>query len=263
MNPLIAGLILFLKLDVEFPMGGGQLEQIFLRWLHIVAAIIWIGLLYYFNLVSFPSMKDLDSGTRAKVIATFMPRAMWWFRWSALVVWIVGFRYFMILAQTDAAAIGTPSAAARWLVEWFACWVVASVLIVGVMQMSTGPLKNGWLVAAIVILIFRCRLGRSCFSGYARSGEPHTIHKPGRWAGDNHDVPGLGTRVALPEKGNWLGAGAPQRRHRDASRNTKVDERDIRCGAHWTLDFISDDLFHGGIVTLSISVGDLTIRRDA
>ncbi len=153
MNPLIAGLILFLKLDVEFPMGGGQLEQIFLRWLHIVAAIIWIGLLYYFNLVSFPSMKELDSGTRAKVIATFMPRAMWWFRWSALVVWIVGFRYFMILAQTDAAAIGTPSAAARWLVEWFACWVVASVLIVGVMQMSTGPLKNGWLVAAIVILI--------------------------------------------------------------------------------------------------------------
>jgi uncharacterized membrane protein len=153
MNPLIAGLILFLKLDVEFPMGGGQLEQIVLRWLHIVAAIIWIGLLYYFNLVSFPSMKELDSGTRTKVIATFMPRAMWWFRWSALAVWIVGFRYFMILAQTDAAAIGTPSAAARWLVEWFACWVVASVLVVGVMQMSSGPLKNGWLIAAIVTVI--------------------------------------------------------------------------------------------------------------
>jgi uncharacterized membrane protein len=153
MNPLIAGLILFLKLDVEFPMGGGQLEQIVLRWLHIVAAIIWIGLLYYFNLVSFPSMKELDSGTRTKVIATFMPRAMWWFRWSSLAVWIVGFRYFMILAQTDAAAIGTPSAAARWLVEWFACWVVASVLVVGVMQMSSGPLKNGWLIAAIVTVI--------------------------------------------------------------------------------------------------------------
>ncbi len=153
MNFVIASLFLLLKLDVEFPLGAGQPEQIVLRWMHIVAGIMWVGLLYYFNLVSFPSMKEMDTGTRTKVIAAVMPRAMWWFRWSALLVWIAGFRYFMILAQTDAAAIGTPSAAGRWLVEWFVCWVVASVLIVGVMQMSVGPLKNGWLVAVIVAAI--------------------------------------------------------------------------------------------------------------
>ena len=110
------------------------------------------------QLVSVPAMKEFDGGTRVKVIAAVMPRAMSWLRWSSLVVWIAGFRYFMILTQTDAAAIGTPSAAAMWLVEWFACWVVASVLIVGVVQMSMGPLKNGLLVAAIItaILVGAC-----------------------------------------------------------------------------------------------------------
>jgi uncharacterized membrane protein len=150
---IISSLALLLKLDVAFPMTGGQLEQIVLRWMHIIAGIMWIGLLYYLNLVGTPSMKEFESKTRVQVIAVMMPRAMWWLRWSSVVVWVAGFRYFMILAQTDAAAIGIPAAAGRWLVEWFVCWAVASVLIVGVMQMSAGPLKSGWLVAAIVTAI--------------------------------------------------------------------------------------------------------------
>src|SRR6266404_6297609 len=73
----------------SFPQGAAT-EQIALRWVHFIAGIIWIGLLYFFNLVGFPTMKELEASVRGKVFPVMMSRAMWWFRWSALVTVIVG-----------------------------------------------------------------------------------------------------------------------------------------------------------------------------
>jgi len=59
-------------------------ELIALRWLHLIFGIIWIGLLYFFNLVGTPSMKALEPGVRVKVYPVLMARAMAWFggrRW--------------------------------------------------------------------------------------------------------------------------------------------------------------------------------------
>src|SRR5438132_12752379 len=56
-----------------------------LRWIHFLAGITWIGLLYFFNLVNVPFMKELDAPTKGKVIPSLMPRALWWFRWAAVV----------------------------------------------------------------------------------------------------------------------------------------------------------------------------------
>ena len=47
-----------------------------LRWVHIVAGIAWVGLLYFFNLVNVPFMKDLDAATKARVFPGLMSRAM-------------------------------------------------------------------------------------------------------------------------------------------------------------------------------------------
>ena len=76
---------------------GPALLQIALRWLHVLAGVAWIGLLYFFNLVNVPFMKEIDAPTKGKVITTLLPRALWWFRWSAAVTWIVGFVYFAYL----------------------------------------------------------------------------------------------------------------------------------------------------------------------
>src|SRR5271156_2224507 len=59
----------------SFPEGGGAAEFIVLRWLHLVFGIIWIGLLYFFNLVGFPTMKQLDASVRGKVYPALMSRA--------------------------------------------------------------------------------------------------------------------------------------------------------------------------------------------
>jgi uncharacterized membrane protein len=67
-----------------------MLDGIF-RWLHIVAGVTWIGLLYYFNLVQVPAMKEATAdGTAAGISKHVAPRALLWFRWAALVTWFAG-----------------------------------------------------------------------------------------------------------------------------------------------------------------------------
>jgi len=69
------------------------------RWLHIVAGVMWIGLLYYFNVVQTPGLADAaaDKGGPggAGVSKYIAPRALWWFRWAAVVTWLTGAYYLL------------------------------------------------------------------------------------------------------------------------------------------------------------------------
>jgi len=61
------------------------------RWFHIMAGITWVGLLYYFNLVQMPAMKAAtEDGTAAGISKHVAPRALFWFRWAAVVTWLMG-----------------------------------------------------------------------------------------------------------------------------------------------------------------------------
>ncbi|MFP6682474.1 MAG: urate hydroxylase PuuD [Gammaproteobacteria bacterium] len=64
------------------------------RWLHIVAGVTWIGLLYYFNFVQAQAMGAAaadEGGPGPAAIGKYVaPRALLWFRWSALVTWLTG-----------------------------------------------------------------------------------------------------------------------------------------------------------------------------
>ena len=67
------------------------------RWLHIVAGVMWIGLLYYFNVVQVPGLADAAAdkgGPGGAGISKYVaPRALWWFRWAALATWLTGAWY--------------------------------------------------------------------------------------------------------------------------------------------------------------------------
>jgi len=78
-------LLFWLQAKVLPPSDLGSNVQLVLRWIHFVAGITWIGLLYFFNLVNVPLMKALDGPTKGKVVPALMPRALWWFRWGAVV----------------------------------------------------------------------------------------------------------------------------------------------------------------------------------
>jgi uncharacterized membrane protein len=60
------------------------------RWLHILAGIVWIGMLYFFNFVNGPFAASMDGETKKKVVPELMPRALFWFRWGAAWTWITG-----------------------------------------------------------------------------------------------------------------------------------------------------------------------------
>src|SRR5690349_24933622 len=65
------------------------LEPIF-RWMHILAGIVWIGHLYFFNFVNAPFAATMNADTKKLVVPELMPRALWWFRWGAIWTWGTG-----------------------------------------------------------------------------------------------------------------------------------------------------------------------------
>jgi len=140
---------------ISFPQGGTANEEIVLRWLHLVSGVIWIGLLYFFNLVGTPALQQLDAPVRGKVFPVLMERAMWWFRWSAMVTVLVGLRYFTIILKADAQNSGNPSLLWRWFGEWFAVWIVAYVFIYALQMPWKGAVNQrplrGVLIAIVVI----------------------------------------------------------------------------------------------------------------
>lgn len=145
--------------SLSFPRGGTANEEIVLRWVHFVAGFIWIGLLYFLNLVGIPAMKELEGSVRAKVYPTLMSRAMWWLRWSALITFLAGLRYFMLVLKADAQNAGNPSLEWSWLGYWFLTWLAAYALLYALQLPMKGAFDNGWVRAipiAIVVIAASC-----------------------------------------------------------------------------------------------------------
>ena len=71
-----------------------------LRWLHVLAGIAWIGLLYYFNLVQVPAFASYGDEGKARNISIdkLARRALWWFRWAAVVTLVLG---LLIIGVTE------------------------------------------------------------------------------------------------------------------------------------------------------------------
>jgi len=147
--------------DFSFPewaphfsfLTGAASETIALRWLHLIFGVIWIGLLYFFNLVLTPAMKQCDPKLRIKIYPELMPRAVAWFRWSALVTVLVGLRYFSIHMLSDAKLAGNPSLVGKWFGQWFLVWLVAYVFIYGFQLPAKGILNSVWVRATGISIV--------------------------------------------------------------------------------------------------------------
>ena len=113
MNPLksisgtiIAGIVLAVIIVLATQgnhMVAGMKVQSIIIWLHVLAGITWIGLLYYFNFVQVPALGeaagDTDGPGPAGISKYVAPRALAWFRWGALVTWLSGATFLMHKGQ--------------------------------------------------------------------------------------------------------------------------------------------------------------------
>ena len=143
----------FWKLNVSFPAGALSIEEIVVRWIHIVAGIIWMGFLGFFILAVAPTLKSLDPAIRAKVFPELASRGLWWLRWSSVVAWLMGFRYFMILTKTDAVNAGRPHAWGGWIGIWMVCWLAAFAIEMVLIRAGEGALGNKFIVGALVLFV--------------------------------------------------------------------------------------------------------------
>ena len=89
---LAIALILFLGL--HFGGDGFAFDRSFYSWLfrylHVLSGIMWIGLLWYFNFVQIPSMPNIPDEQKPAIGKVIAPKALFWFRWAALVTIVSG-----------------------------------------------------------------------------------------------------------------------------------------------------------------------------
>ncbi|MBN4080422.1 urate hydroxylase PuuD [Beggiatoa alba] len=100
MNPLksISGTIaagFILAIIIVFALGTSSINMLEIQvWFHVLAGVVWIGLLYYFNFVQVPgvgaALADSDGPGPAAINKYVAPRALLWFRWGAVVTWLTG-----------------------------------------------------------------------------------------------------------------------------------------------------------------------------
>src|SRR6202165_6034434 len=152
MEGLILSAISFAPL-VSLPRDFSTNLLMLFRWTHFVAGITWMGLLYFFNLVNVPFMKEIDASTKNKVVPLLMPRALWWFRWSSVVTVLAGIAYWGTIVAGDArnGSASSRMAMASFFIIWTITWgILYALLIPGRGILDKGPVL-GVLYAIIIV----------------------------------------------------------------------------------------------------------------
>jgi uncharacterized membrane protein len=94
---VIAGVVVLIVLIILAGVGTGQMisvnmdwSRFFMRWLHVLSGVMWIGLLWYFNFVQMPSMPKIPDEQKPAISKVIAPEALFWFRWAALATVVTG-----------------------------------------------------------------------------------------------------------------------------------------------------------------------------
>jgi uncharacterized membrane protein len=141
-NTVIAGIVLTIVLVLVVAGWRGEGAgfdhawfTFFMRWLHVLSGVMWIGLLWYLNFVQIPNMPKIPDEQKPAIGKVIAPAVLFWFRWGAMATIVTG----LILAAmngyiVDAISIGITSGSAKhtaigigmWLgaIMWFNVWFV-------------------------------------------------------------------------------------------------------------------------------------------
>ena len=123
--------------------------MLLLRWIHFLSGITWIGLLYYFNFVQVPFFAETEAPVRVGAQQRLLPRALWWFRWGAMITFLAGWIYFLdywlrLLATPGAWVIllGGILGTVMWANVWFVIWPKNKIVIQNALDTGAGRPAN-------------------------------------------------------------------------------------------------------------------------
>jgi uncharacterized membrane protein len=114
-----------------------------LRWVHLLAGVAWIGLLYYFNFVQGEYFKEADGGAKSDAIQKLVPRALWWFRWGAMFTFLSGILLLYILPNLGhfsgtGIMVGATLGTIMFLNVWLVIWPNQKIVIASAQQVASG-----------------------------------------------------------------------------------------------------------------------------
>jgi len=137
---ITAGVVLLIVLllilagaaGVKVPVGDHAWWAFAMRWLHVTAGVMWIGLLWYFNFVQTPSMPKIPDEQKPAISKVIAPAALFWFRWAAMATIILGLilalmNNYLVQALTlqkgfTAIGLGAWLGTIMWFNVWFVIW---------------------------------------------------------------------------------------------------------------------------------------------
>ncbi|MEO0998104.1 MAG: urate hydroxylase PuuD [Pseudomonadota bacterium] len=108
----------------------GLIDFLF-RWGHVLAGITWIGLLYYFNFVQGEYFKEAEAGAKADATKKLAPRALWWFRWGAMLTFLTGVYLLYVLGAgtNQYIFLGALMGIFMFLNVWLIIWPAQKIVI--------------------------------------------------------------------------------------------------------------------------------------
>lgn len=121
-----------------------------LRWVHFLAGITWIGILYYFNFVQTPFFAETEAAVRVGAIQKLVPRALWWFRWGAMFTFLAGITIYLLRMGEMGAGlfysssygvtitIGGLMGTIMFLNVWLVIWPNQKIVIASTNQVASG-----------------------------------------------------------------------------------------------------------------------------
>ena len=127
-----------------------EVTLFFLRWIHFLAGVTWVGILYYFNFVQTPFFAETEAGVRTGAIQKLVPRALWWFRWAAMFTFLAGFLMYVIRMSEMGSglfysssygitiSLGGLIGTMMFLNVWLVIWPNQQIVIASATQVAQG-----------------------------------------------------------------------------------------------------------------------------
>lgn len=124
---------------MELALLQGNALAFLIRWVHLLAGVAWIGLLWYFNFVQGEYFKEAEASSKSDAFRKLVPRALWWFRWGAMFTFISGIALLGAKHLTGyGILVGALLGTIMFLNVWLIIWPKQKIIIASAEKVAAG-----------------------------------------------------------------------------------------------------------------------------
>ncbi len=124
---------------MELALFQGNGLAFIIRWIHLLAGVAWIGLLWYFNFIQGEFFKEAEAATKNEAFRKLVPKALWWFRWGAMFTLLSGIALLGVKQLTGyGILVGGTMGIFMFLNVWVIIWPNQKIAIASAEKVAAG-----------------------------------------------------------------------------------------------------------------------------